>query len=281
MTQKYLKNKRITSWRAIYKILQKWKKDFVILLEKESKSFILEKKEDILDVFLWGIENDLPDYFDATLPWVMKMWASRNIKRYADLLPDNYKLDFDLPTAPAVKYLDDLRDLHLSDRDGSTLKTTRDEVRKIISDGVAVWDSYSTIAKRIEEVDPFVFSKTRAKLIAVNEVGRAYGWADHQPWKELSGKYIMEKKWNCHIDGKERDTHRENDLKWWIPFDDIWEATWDEYAPSYEINCRCNSTDRIIGIKTANGLLDTKEMSLLQIIELSQKNSFCNCKNQV
>lgn len=38
MTQKYLKNKRITSGRAIYKILERWKKDFVKRLEaRESK----------------------------------------------------------------------------------------------------------------------------------------------------------------------------------------------------------------------------------------------------
>lgn len=29
--------------------------------------------------------------------------------------------------------------------------------------------------------DPFVFSKYRAKLIAVNETGRAFGWANHEP----------------------------------------------------------------------------------------------------
>lgn len=81
---------------------------------------------------------------------------------------------FDLPTSPASIYIRDLIDLNLSTRDGSTLKTTRDELRRIIADGLDDGKSYGQIAKEIREVDPFVFSKTRAKLISVNEIGRAY-----------------------------------------------------------------------------------------------------------
>lgn len=136
MTQKYLKNKRITSARAIYRILQQWKKDFIKLLEKEDKAFILEKKEDIIEGFISEIKYDLPDYFDETLPAVMVNGARKNIRKYKEILPEGYALAFDLPTAPAVQYLNELRDLHLSDRDGSTLKTTRDEIRGIIADGV-------------------------------------------------------------------------------------------------------------------------------------------------
>lgn len=67
----------------------------------------------------------------------MTMGAAKNIRKYKDILPEGYRLAFDLPTAPAVKYINDLVDLNLSTRDGSTLKTTRDELRRILADGVA------------------------------------------------------------------------------------------------------------------------------------------------
>lgn len=59
----------------------------------------------------------------------MNQGAKNPIKRYKDLLPSNYSLSFDIETSPAEKYLRDLNDLMLSQRDGSILKTTRDRLR--------------------------------------------------------------------------------------------------------------------------------------------------------
>ena len=272
MTQKYLKNKRITSGRAIYKILERWKKDFVKRLEdRESKGAFYEMKDDIVDGFIADIKYDLPEYFESELPPVMKQGAKGNIAKYSDLLPTGYSLAFDLPTSPASNYVRDLVDLHLSTRDGSTLKTTRDELRRIIADGLDDQGSYGSIAKNIRELDPFVFSKTRAKLIAVNEIGRAYGWADSEPARVLSSDYVMEKKWETSQDEKVRPDHVANQAEGWIPMDRSWKATGDTYAPSHDINCRCTSTDKIIGIKTARGVIDTKSMSLLEIVNTARK----------
>jgi uncharacterized protein with gpF-like domain len=74
----------------------------------------------------------------------------------------------------------------LSQRNGSILKTTRDELRQLIADGIREGQSYGEIAKQIRETDPFVFSKARAKTIAVNEIGRSYGWANHEPGRVLT-----------------------------------------------------------------------------------------------
>lgn len=89
-------------------------------------------------------------------------------------MPDDYALVFDIETEPASQYLTELRDLHLSQRQGSILKTTRDELRTIMANGIDEGMSYTEIGKQILEQDPFVFSKSRAKTIAVNEIGRAY-----------------------------------------------------------------------------------------------------------
>lgn len=279
MTQKYLKNKRITSGRAIYKILERWEKDFVKRLEaRESKGAFYEMKDDIVDGFIADIKYDLPDYFEKELPTVMEQGAKANITKYSELLPTGYSLAFDLPTSPASNYVRDLFDLHLSTRDGSTLKTTRDELRRIIADGLDNNGSYGSIAKDIQTLDPFVFSKTRAKLIAVNEVGRAYGWADSEPARVLSADYVMEKQWETSNDEKVRPDHVANQSEWWIPMDKSWKATGDEYAPSHDINCRCTSTDKIVGIKTARWILDTKLMTFPELIETARKNGICREK---
>lgn len=82
MTQKYLKNKRITSGRAIYKILERWKKDFVKRLEdRESKGAFYEMKDDIVDGFISDIKYDLPEYLESELPPVMKQGAKENIAK--------------------------------------------------------------------------------------------------------------------------------------------------------------------------------------------------------
>jgi uncharacterized protein with gpF-like domain len=139
----------------------------------------------------------------------------------------------------------------LSQRNGSILKTTRDELRTLIANGIEEWESYGSIAKKIREVDPFVFSKARAKTIAVNEIWRSYGWANHEPWRELTREgYELEKSWQSSDDDKVRPTHMENERAWWIPFEDDFPWTGDEFAPSTEdINCRCTSIHQVVWIK--------------------------------
>lgn len=277
MTKKYLKNKRITAGKEIGRILKRWSEEFIKRLDaRESKGAFYEVKEDLVGDFLDDIKEDLPEYFEQELPTVMKNGAKEKIAKYKDILPPGYKLAFDLPTEPASNYIRELTDLHLSTRDGSTLKTTRDELRRIIADGLDNNGSYGSIAREIEASDPFVFSKTRAKLIAVNEIGRAYGWADAEPSRVLAKDYILEKKWETSKDEKVRPTHAQNEGEGWIPFDKNWTGTGDEYAPSHDINCRCTGTDRIIGIRTKGGIVDTKGMELGNIIQLVNKKHFCN-----
>lgn len=130
-------------------------------------------------------KEQVPDYLFEELPAVMREAAKAEIIRYADLLPEGYGLAFDIDTSPVSKYLNDMRDLMLSDRDGSISKTTRDELRQIMADGVDAGMGYGEIAEYIEATDPFVFSKARANLVAVNEIGRAAGFANHEPAVEL------------------------------------------------------------------------------------------------
>lgn len=143
MTKKYLKNKRITVGRVLTKMLKGWSKEFVKRLrEREAKGAFWSMKDDLVDGFITDIKYDLPDYLEKELPKVMETGAALNIRKYKEILPESYSLAFDLPTSPASNYVRDLVDLNLSIRDGSTLKTTRDELRRIIADGLDDKQSY-------------------------------------------------------------------------------------------------------------------------------------------
>lgn len=70
-------------------------------------------------------------------------------------------------------------------------------------------------------------------------------------------------------DERVRKRHLANEKEDWIPMEKAWTGTGDFYAPSHEIRCRCTSTDRITGIKTASGIIDVKNMSFEEIILLA------------
>lgn len=176
--ERYVRNHENIKTRAIHSIFRKEKELFCKRLEAEEKrAGRWERKiseADLIDPFLDEISPDVPEYLLTVLPKIMNDGAKEPIKRYKKLLPEGYSLSFDIDTSPASKYLQDLEDLMLSQKQGSILKTTRDELRSIMEKGVVEGNSYGAIAKQIREVDPWVFSKTRAKTIAVNEIGRAY-----------------------------------------------------------------------------------------------------------
>lgn len=119
-----------------------------------------------------------------------------------------------------------------------------------MEEGVANGDSYGQIAKQIQAEDPWVFSKSRATLIAVNEIGRAYGWANHEPAVELQREgYVLQKFWTTSHDDRVRPRHKANEAADWIPLDTAFPGTFDQFAPSTnEIRCRCTSTHRITAI---------------------------------
>ena len=81
-------------------------------------------------------------------------------------------------------------------------------------------------------------------------MGRAYGWANHEPGQVLQDEgYVLVKEWTTSEDDKVRPTHMLNQSDGQIPFEDHFSGTDDEYAPSTnDINCRCTSSHEIVGI---------------------------------
>jgi hypothetical protein len=259
MSQEYIKTQERIKSRAIAAIFRKEMALFAAYLEAAEEKAIVRKRfsletkvtpEQFVDPFLDEIAPDVPEYLVTSLPAVMTQGAKPSIARYRKLLPNGYSLSFDIETSPASRYLRNLEDLHLSQRDGSILKTTRERLIGIMEEGVAAGESYGKIAKKIRAESPWVFSAARAALIAVNEVGRAYGWANHEPAIELQRQgYVLEKIWATKEDEKVRRTHTANQAAGWIPLSASFPGTLDQFAPSTnEIRCRCTSTHRIVGI---------------------------------
>jgi hypothetical protein len=138
--ERYLKNQEITKARAIYAIFKTQKARFIEDLRKAdqkkvSKNITWERKatpDDIIDPFIKETAPEVPEYLITALPKIMEEGAKGEIKRYKDLLPEGYTLSFNIETSPASKYLKDLYDLHLSQKNGSINRTTRDRLREIM-----------------------------------------------------------------------------------------------------------------------------------------------------
>lgn len=167
---RYLRGQELIKTREMSRMFKRQKEQFATLLESFDKKSIHNE----LQAFIDQVNAEDVEYLLSVMPAVMKQGAKPEILKYKDQLPKGYALGFDLPTEPASIYLRNLEKLHLSDRDGSISKTTNDEIRNIIADGIDQGQSYSQVAKTVRETDTFVFSKTRANLIAVQEIGQAY-----------------------------------------------------------------------------------------------------------
>ena len=183
----YIRNQEKVKERAIVKILSEQQSLFCSKLDKENKDLA----DDIVDSFINETESEIPNYFVEALPTIMNKAVNEKKKEYKQL-PWSYSLSFDVETSPASEYIRNLEELHLSQRDGSINKTTNDELRRIIADWIDEGLSYGQIAKQIRETAPFVFSRSRAKLIAVQEVGQAYWFGDYQPLLDMNKDYGFE-----------------------------------------------------------------------------------------
>lgn len=235
----YVRNQEKIKERQLSIILNKEKNYLISILEKESKS-----TKSIVDEFTKKTKDWIPKYLITALPTVMNR-AMQNVKSKFKEIPKNYTLWFNIETSPASNYIRDVAKWQW----WMIEKTTSDELKKIIANWIDDWKSYWEIWKLIRETDPFVFSRARANLIAVQEVWQAYWFWNYQPMKDISDEFVIMKRWITSHDHLVRPEHQENEDQDWIPLEDTFAWTWDEFAPSTDFNCRCFQEDRIVWIK--------------------------------
>lgn len=116
---------------------------------------------------------------------------------------------------------------------GKLTKTVRDFLEKAIADWQVSGDPLSELIKTLSNKETGMFSKERAKRIAVTEVTRLYARGNKLAW-EKSG-YIREFMWHTAMDDLVCATCKPRDGKL-FPIADM-----DNLLPAH-VNCRCWGT---------------------------------------
>jgi len=219
----------------IFKEFKNNKKEFIeLLINRDQKKWLIED----IDWFLNKIKVGVVDIITWFIPAVIQKWASKNIIKYEKLIP-GFAINFELRNDPASRYIQTLKDLHLSQRKWSISLTTRQEIIKLIEKWINDWSSWTEIAKNIESLDPFVFSFERAKLIATNETTKAFELWNYLPMKECKDRgYTVLKFWSTVNDDRVRESHTMNQNDWRIEIDILHSWTWSLFPPGW-LRCRC------------------------------------------
>ena len=176
--------------RLIKKLARKFKQQLRwILAEAKQLDFFGEKKGlvildkktyyDEIDKLVDGIpyNTEIVDNIVATAKPVYKKGVAKGIE---ELELGRYGVTFDLVNDQAVEYLEKLKTLQLSNFKGSISRTTKDKIRRILVESAETGRSYTETSKLIQaQGDEGVFSRARGELIAVNQIGRAYGQGNY------------------------------------------------------------------------------------------------------
>lgn len=231
------------------------------LLRKESRlkqrlfsQFSQQKKELIsnlqnnlfnISFFTKKWNNKIFIFYKKELPSIIKRWWWFWYQKFKKQLWNQYLWNFFKWDSLASEYFDNITQIQLSEYKGSITTTTNEGIKEILKKWVDEWKSYWQIAKEINEVDPFIFSKSRAKLIALTETWNAFGYWDYIVWKDLQKQWFeMEKRAITRGDARVRATHRHNAREGWIDYNKSFSWTWSLYLPN-GFRCRCNMDKRI------------------------------------
>lgn len=202
--EKRLENRLVRIFAKQQKYIIDSLKDLSVFQQKGIRR--IETK--ILSAEIDDIMKNLPEA--ETLAATLVEFASVVMMKGARTAIGTYKLgsigiSFNLANINAVRYMETLTGLHLSDRQGSISKTTKDRITDTISRGVTEGLSYNQMAREIEAFgEAGVFSRARASMIATNEIGKAYEFGNFVPvndYQQRTGKQVK-KYWRTQGDDK-------------------------------------------------------------------------------
>lgn len=120
--------------------------------------------------------------------------------------------------------------------------TVKELIMPILLEAQAEGRSPQETAREIRE--NFAFSRSRALMIATNEIGHAYEWGNYIPMKALQDNgYIVEKRWLTVNDDAVTEECASYQAKGWIPLSQDFDSrsTQDDMAPR-DSNPRCRCT---------------------------------------
>ena len=240
-------------WKELVKI----QASFVKELEKWFNKYYLE----VLNQIKNNIEVQMNDWL---LESVKKTYAEDELEVYNKYFEKSFstgakKLDLSTSKEPWVdikiwiKQQDavDYAEKYAGDRIANIDEYSRTRINKLVNHGISEWWWYNRIAKVLKK--DYAFSSYRANLVASHEVGEAYlNWKTTQ-FSRYRKEFGVDgwKNWTSHRDDKTTEWCMHNDMQWWIPFSDPFEASWNTDKPTRFIWCRCNVVFNIFKPKGA------------------------------
>lgn len=230
------------NWEALYQRVfdwyfsQYWRKD----IEWVNKFLNLDDFREKMWVY------SMIESIKGNVRRVIDMWYKINYRTFRKPLEEN-AIDFNLQNQRSLQYMREFTELHLSDYKGSISLTTKNAVieklRYWIENNLSYWE----VAKEIEKLDNLIFSRTRAKLIATREIGKAYEYGNYIPMLQAHNAWLtVEKHWLSTRDEKVTFECSENDRLWFVHFKHVYIYDNDDIAVrSWNPNCRCSMERKI------------------------------------
>ena len=172
------------------------------------------------------------DHVDTKIDFVTKALKDSYVAGMAFAGKEyNLGISFNVKNPRAIDYVD---------KRGLTLlkevnTATKEDIRTIVSDGIANGDSYQTIASAIKS--QFVsYGTTRATTVAVTEVGKAYQAGNYGAIQDATDTGLtFEKSWSAESDAC--PICDGNAAENWIDLDAVF-SSGDQYPVAHP-NCRC------------------------------------------
>lgn len=171
---------------------------------------------------------------------------------HAQLKMEGYGVSFNLVNPYAVEYLQKLKDLQLSNFKGAIQRETKSRIQKLLVDAIEEGTSYSEVARKIRaQGEAGVFSRARSELIAVNQVGQAYGAGNDQMVRQFNfaSSVFTQKYWQTVEDSRVTEECMDNEKAGWLGMDESFKSG-DKFAPrKTNPRCRCVTRYRVVDLQ--------------------------------
>lgn len=221
-------------------VAQEIKKLRVFQFEKMRFNAVQDDPE--IDALLRNMpgKEDMVDSIDISV----KSSVTRGGKRLVSKLKlGKLGMTFNLNHPHAIKFLSDKKKFQLSEASGTITGTTKRGIKSVLVNAISQGKSYQETAELIrKQAEEGVLSRARSELIAIQEVGQAYGEGEYTVATDFRLKHPsrqMLKRWITVGDEQVRDTHKRNEDDGWIEVELLHSGTRETVAPSEDFRCRC------------------------------------------
>lgn len=180
--------------------------------------------------------DEMIHQLEVPIRWSVERWYKTSWRKFRELLEANA---FVFSQDVISNYAKDWGEFHLSNFRWVISHTTKFDIIKILKEWIDSNKTYNEVRDEIVALNEKLFSKARARTIAVTEMWKAYEYGNVQPIRQLNSVWIeMLKKWQTCDDSKVRPEHMECEDLGRVPLDFIYPSTGVQYPPGW-VNCRC------------------------------------------